>query len=108
MIYRWPPIKTVIYTPNASQLKLDGIIFTRERTLRSLSIQAGTFFKSSHAMLYIAHYSFIDSDSHGVHPNNLGRLLFRSSGDFCVKRLKKPLDAGTMLQICRYARAEVG
>jgi len=41
-------------------------------------------------MLYVEHYSKIDSDPGGVHANNLGRLLLANSDDFAVMRLKEP------------------
>jgi hypothetical protein len=98
-----------MFVLNADRLVPGDILFTRHKTSgTSWSVRVGTFFRFSHAILYVDYQSYIDSDGDGVHANNLQRLLFSRESDVAVKRLKEPLPTTQMRALCDFARSEVG
>lgn len=97
-----------MYTLDASRLRLGDIIFVRDKSITSLGIRAGSGGKYSHAALYVADHSYIDSDPDGVHANNLQRLIRQSSDDIAVKRLGDPLSDEKIRSVCNFARSQVG
>lgn len=85
------------------------IILTRDKSSpTSWLVRIGTMSPYSHAILYVGGSSFIDSDSGGVHANNLQRLLFSGDDDVVVFRTREPLSDKARTNICDYARSKVG
>ncbi len=68
----------------------------------------GTISEYSHAILYVGGSSFIDSDTDGVHSNNLQRLIFKGHKDAIVRRYRSPLASSKLKSICDDARAQIG
>jgi hypothetical protein len=98
-----------MFALEAARLVSGDIIFTRDKaSSTSWLIRAGTLGNYSHAILYVGHHSFIDSDPEGVHSNNLQRLLFERANDVAVKRLKNPLSPEILETLCAYARGQIG
>ena len=106
-----PPVpqERFMYILDASKLKAGDIIFTRDRSsATSWGIRAGSWSRYSHAILYVDSHSYIDSDMHGVHSNNLQYLVFPQADDVAVRRLKAPAPEGSITAMCDYARSQIG
>lgn len=92
-----------------TSLQPADIILTRDKSSpTSWVVRIGTLSPYSHAILYVGGSSFIDSDSGGVHANNLQRLLFSGNDDVAVLRTRTPLSHKEQTEICDYARSKVG
>ncbi len=91
-----------------SQLRLGDILLTTSLAAESWSVRFGTKSDISHAMLYVASGSVIDSTSEGVHAHNLQKMLYDDKCAIYALRPKHPLTAEQLGKIIAYARAEIG
>lgn len=95
------------------RIKIDSvlpgdILLTSRPSKTSKGIRFTTGGAVSHAMICVAHGSFIDSTSDGVQARNLQRELFEDHEQAFHFRLKKPPERQVLAQVIDYARAEIG
>lgn len=95
------------------RIKIDSVIpgdilFTARSGKIGKSIRFTTNGVVSHAMICVAHGSFIDSTSDGVQARNLQRELFEDDEQAFHFRLKNPPERQILAQVIDYARAEIG
>jgi hypothetical protein len=91
-----------------NQLQPGDILLTTSQEPRSWSVRTGTKSDISHAMLYVANSSVIDSTSDGVHARNLQKIFYEDDCAIYALRPIKPLTDQERLTIIRYARSVVG
>ena len=84
------------------------ILLTSRPGKTSKGIRLTTGGAVSHAMICVAHGSFIDSTSDGVQARNLQRELFEDDEQAFHFRLKNPPERQVLEQVIDYARAEIG
>lgn len=89
-------------------VKPGDILFTARPGPRSKRIRFMTGGVVSHAMICVAHGSFIDSTLEGVQARNLQRELFEDDDQAFHFRLKNPPERQILAQLIDYARAEIG
>lgn len=95
------------------RIKIDSvmpgdILFTARPGKISKGIRFTTGGVVSHAMICVAHGSFIDSTSDGVQARNLQRELFHDDEQVFHFRLKNSPERQILAQVIDYARAEIG
>ena len=95
------------------RIKIDSvmpgdILFTARPGPMSKGIRFMTGGVVSHAMICVAHGSFIDSTLEGVQARNLQRELFEDDEQAFHFRLKNPPERQILAQVINYARAEIG
>lgn len=95
------------------RIKIDSvmpgdILFTARPGKISKGIRFTTGGVVSHAMICVAHGSFIDSTSDGVQARNLQRELFADGEQAFHFRLKIPPERQVLAEVIDYARAEIG
>lgn len=90
------------------QLLPGDILLTTSLAPRSWSVRVGTGSNISHAMLYAAAASVIDSTGDGVHARNLQKLFFDDECVIYALRPRSPLTAEQLRQVIGYARGETG
>lgn len=95
------------------RIKIDSVIpgdilFTARPGKISKTIRFTTGGVVSHAMICVAHGSFIDSTSDGVQARNLQRELFEDDEQAFHFRLNNPPERQILAQVIDYARAEIG
>jgi hypothetical protein len=91
-----------------SNLRKGDILLTTQVHPTSKAIRATTKSDISHAMLYVAEGSVMDSTGEGVHARNLQREIFEDSCAIYVYRAKAAIDAESMDRIVAYVRSETG
>lgn len=97
-------MKAIDYRP----LQPGDILLTTSQEARSWSVRTGTKSDISHAMLYVANSSVIDSTSDGVHARNLQKVFYEDDCAIYAFRPIKPLTVQQIRTIVRYARSVVG
>ncbi|WGQ34074.1 YiiX/YebB-like N1pC/P60 family cysteine hydrolase [Alcaligenes faecalis] len=90
------------------QLQLGDILLTTSQRPTSWSVRAGTKSDISHAMLYVANGSVIDSTSDGVHARNLQKVFYEDDCAIYALRPIQPLTAEERQTIIDYARSAIG
>lgn len=90
------------------KLQIGDIILTTENHLTSKAIRFATNSDISHAMLYVARGSVIDSTPEGVHARSTGRMFFDDDCAVHVRRMRRALTTAQTDVIVRYARAHIG
>lgn len=91
-----------------SQLQPGDILLTTSLAAESWSVRFGTKSDISHAMLYVASTSVIDSTGDGVHARNLQKMFYDDRCAIYALRPKVPLTAEQLSKAIAYARAETG
>lgn len=91
-----------------SNLRKGDILLTTQAHPTSKVIRTTTKSDISHAMLYVADGSVMDSTGEGVHARSLQREIFDDSCAIHVYRSRAEIDAESMDQIVAYARSETG
>lgn len=89
-------------------LRPGDIVLTTSLAPESWSVRFGTRSDISHAMLYVAKSSVIDSTSDGVHARNLQKIFYDNDCAFHALRLKESLTAEQLEKIITYARTQTG
>lgn len=93
---------------NDANLKVGDIILTSGPNLMSRKVQKWTNSDISHAMVYVATCSVIDSTGEGVHSTNTQRIFFDEESTVVALRHKEMLTKETLNKITDYARAATG
>lgn len=91
-----------------SKLKPGDILLTTSHAAESWSVRFGTKSDISHAMLYVAPSSVIDSTMEGVHARNLQKIFYE---DDCAVHALRPITALTpeaLQAVIQYARLATG
>jgi hypothetical protein len=91
-----------------SKLRKGDILLTTSTARISKAIRKCTKSDISHAMLYVANGSVIDSTGEGVHARNLQRLIYDDDCAIYAYRTKATIDPETIDQIVEYVRSEIG
>lgn len=91
-----------------SKLRKGDILLTTSTHLQSTVIRTVTKSDISHAMLYVANGSVMDSTGEGVHARNLRRMIYDDECAIYAYRAKAVIDSPAMDQIVNYARSETG
>src|SRR5258708_4770272 len=84
------------------------IILSTQNHYVSKAIRTATKSDISHAMLYVARGSVIDSTSEGVHARNTQRLFYDDDCAIHVRRLVANLSDKQRDTVIRYARNQIG
>lgn len=90
------------------QLQLGDILLTTSHGATSWSVRTGTKSDISHAMLYVANSSVIDSTSDGVHARNLQKVFYEDDCAIYALRPIQPLTVEERQTIIAYARSAIG
>lgn len=90
------------------KLRKGDILLTTSVGKKSGVIRAVTRSDISHAMLYVAHGSVMDSTGDGVHARNLQRQIYDDDCAIYAYRTKDAIDSETMDNIIAYVRSETG
>ena len=93
---------------NDAKLKVGDIILTSGPNRMSRKVRKWTNSDVSHAMIYVATCSVIDSTGDGVHSTNTQRLFFDDESTVVALRYKTPLTIDTLSKIIDFARAATG
>lgn len=91
-----------------SKLQPGDILLTTSHAAESWSVRFGTKSDVSHAMLYVASSSVIDSTMEGVHARNLQKIFYE---DDCVVHALRPVKAlatEALQAVIQYARLATG
>lgn len=91
-----------------SKLRKGDILLTTSVEKKSGVIRAFTRSDISHAMLYVANGSVMDSTGDGVHARNLQRQIYDDDCAIYAYRAKAAIDPETMDRIVAYVRSETG
>lgn len=91
-----------------SNLQPGDILLTTSHAPESWSVRKGTKSDISHAMLYVADSSVIDSTSNGVHARNLQKIFYEDDCAIYALRPIKRLTEEELRTIIFYARAAIG
>lgn len=91
-----------------TRLQVGDIILSTQERLASKVIRGATKSNISHAMLYVARGSAIDSTSEGVHAQSTGRMFFDASGAVHVRRLSSAPSEAKRALILEHARTHIG
>jgi len=89
-------------------LQPGDILLTTSQGVTSWSVRTSTKSDISHAMLYVANSSVIDSTSDGVHARNLQKIFYEDDCAIYALRPIKPLTVEEVRMITNYARSVVG
>jgi permuted papain-like amidase YaeF/Yiix C92 family enzyme len=84
------------------------IILSTQDHFVSKAIRKATKSDISHAMLYVARGSVIDSTGEGVHARNTQRLFYGADCAIHVRRLVANLSDKQLDTVIRYARNQIG
>ena len=90
------------------RLQLGDILLTTSQGAMSWSVRTGTKSDISHAMLYVANSSVIDSTSDGVHARNLQKVFYEDDCAIYALSPIKPLTVEERQTIIAYARSAIG
>lgn len=91
-----------------SKLRKGDILLTTSNKPTSKVIRTATGSDISHAMLYVANGSVIDSTGDGVHARNLQRQIYDDDCAIYAYRAKNAIDPVAMETIVAYVRSETG
>lgn len=91
-----------------NQLQAGDILLTTSLAAESWSVRFGTKSDISHAMLYVASASVIDSTGDGVHARNLQKMFYDDKCAIYALRPKPPLTEEQLRTAIAYARGETG
>ena len=91
---------------NQAILQKGDIVLTTSGAKESKAVRVGTFSDISHAMIYVANGSVMDSTLDGVHARNIQKILFNDEWPVYVLRLKAPISVGKIDQIICYVRSQ--
>lgn len=91
-----------------SKLRKGDILLTTSSAKDSQVIRAVTGSDISHAMLYVAEGSVMDSTSEGVHARNLQRQIYDDDCAIYAYRAKAKIAPEIMDSIVNYVRSETG
>lgn len=93
---------------NIDVLQKGDIVLTTSLEKLSGWVRTGTRSDISHAMLYVARTSVIDSAGDGVQARNVQRLFYPDECAIYAMRLKNPATPEQINAVVTYARAAVG
>jgi hypothetical protein len=93
---------------NNKVLQKGDIILTTSAAFASKAIRAKLKSDISHAMLYVAEQSVIDSTSEGVQARNIQRMFYPNDCAIYVLRLKEPIPSALIDAVIFYVRNSVG
>ncbi len=93
---------------NESRLLPGDIVLSTEDHYVSKAIRAATKSDISHAMIYVAKCSIIDSTTEGVHARNTRRMFFSDNCAVHVRRLAAGLSDKQRERIVNFARSQIG
>jgi hypothetical protein len=93
---------------NETKLVPGDIILSAEDHYLSKAIRAATKSDISHAMIYVANCSIIDSTDEGVQARNTRRLFFDDNCAVHVRRLTSELADERRELVINYARSRIG
>ncbi|OBR53110.1 YiiX/YebB-like N1pC/P60 family cysteine hydrolase [Paraburkholderia tropica] len=93
---------------NVNKLRKGDIILTTSTKFPSAVIRAATFSDISHAMLYVANSSVIDSTGEGVQARNIDKMRYEDSCAIHVYRPIVQLPEKTIDLVIGYVRSETG
>lgn len=91
---------------NHAALQKGDIILTTSGEMVSKVVRIGTLSDISHAMIYVANGSVIDSTMDGVHARNIQKILYDDRWPVYVLRLKTPISGDKIDRIIKYVRSE--
>lgn len=91
-----------------SALQPGDILLTTSPHIDSKLVRFGTKSDISHAMLYLASTSVMDSTGDGVHSRNLQKMLYEDSCEIYALRPKTPLAPKALSIVIAYARIANG
>lgn len=91
-----------------SKLQPGDILLTTSHSMESWSVRFGTKSDISHAMLYVASSSVVDSTSDGVHARNLQKIFFEDDCAIQAFRLITPPSPEQIQTVIAYARSVTG
>jgi hypothetical protein len=97
-----------MFVLNTANLLPGDIVLTAQEAKVSRKIRVHTRSDYSHALLYVAHCSYIHSDLNGVHAGNTQRLLLDNPTHVLVLRVSNPDCRARLLSVCDFARAQIG
>lgn len=89
-------------------LLVGDIILTTTNKPTSKLVRYGTNSDISHAMLYVAENSILDSTDEGVQGRNLQKEIFDENCQIYGLRLKRGLSSEELSKISEYARSQIG
>ncbi len=93
---------------NTKILKKGDIILTTSKKFQSNIIKLFTWSDISHAMLYVAHSSVIDSTGDGVHARNIEKMFYNDKCAIYVLRLKESISDEKLDKVISFIRGRVG
>ena len=93
---------------NDAALKVGDIILTATKGAVSKTIRTVTRSDVSHAMVYVAHCSVIDSTAEGVQARNSQRLFIENECSVHALRLRDGLSEAQVLAVSTFLRAQIG
>ncbi|MHC4049189.1 YiiX/YebB-like N1pC/P60 family cysteine hydrolase [Bradyrhizobium sp. 25ACV] len=93
---------------NDENLKVGDIILTSGPNRMSRKVRKWTNSDISHAMIYVATCSVIDSTGEGVHSTNTQRLFFDDESTVVALRYRGTFTTEILTRITDYARAATG
>jgi uncharacterized protein YycO len=91
-----------------TKLEKGDIILATSTKPKSKLIQRVTKSDISHAMLYVAHGSVIDSTGEGVHARNISKMFYDDKCAIYAYRPIEPLTEEQVNQVIAYVRSEIG
>lgn len=99
-----------MFVLDTASLLPGDIVLTAQEAKVSQKIRAYTRSDYSHALLYVAHCSYIHSDRNGVHAGNTQRLLLDNDNQthVLVLRVSNPDYRARLPYVCDFARTQVG
>lgn len=97
-----------MFVLNTASLLPGDIVLTAQEAKVSQKIRVHTRSDYSHALLYVAHCSYIHSDLNGVHAGNTQRLLLNNPTHVLVLRVSNPDCRAQLPSACDFARTQIG
>lgn len=91
-----------------SKLTKGDIILSTSTQLQSKFIKFFTSSDISHAMIYVANGSVMDSTGDGVHARNIDKMFYDNSCALYAYRLKNGISDEKMQTVLAYVRSETG
>lgn len=91
---------------NLAILQKGDIILTTSGAKESRVVRIGTNSDISHAMIYVANGSVMDSTMAGVHARNIQKIWYDDAWPVYVLRLKTAISAESIDQVINYVRSE--
>jgi hypothetical protein len=91
---------------NQPILQKGDIILTTSGAPESKAVRLGTNSDISHAMIYVANGSVMDSTMAGVHARNIQKTWYEDEWPVYVLRLKTPISPRSVDQVINYVRSQ--